>query len=65
MSLITDSAVEANVLGRVHRKAEAYGQEPGVASTEAKISARIVTDLYSQWVIPLTKKVEILYLMAR
>ena len=40
-------------------------QYPGDETAQAKINARIVTDLYSQWIIPLTKRVEVLYLMAR
>ncbi len=65
MKLITNSKVEASVLDRVHKKATAYGQDPDAETEASKISARIVTDLYSQWIIPLTKKVEILYLMQR
>ena len=64
-NLITNSKVEAAVLDRVHKKATAYGQDPGAETETSKINARIVTDLYSQWIIPLTKKVEILYLLQR
>ena len=65
MKLITNSKVEASVLKRVHKKATAYGQDPEAETDSSKINARIVTDLYSQWIIPLTKKVEILYLLQR
>lgn len=65
MNMITNKEVEAAVLDRVHKKATAYGQDPGLETETSKISARIVTDLYSQWIIPLTKKVEVLYLMQR
>ncbi len=65
MNLITNAKVEAAVIDRVHTKATAYGQDPNAETDASKINARIVTDLYSQWIIPLTKKVEILYLMQR
>lgn len=65
MNLITNTKVEAAVIERVHKKATTYGQEPGSSTDASKINARIVTDLYSQWIIPLTKKVEILYLLQR
>jgi chorismate mutase len=65
MNLITNKSVEAAVIERVHKKATAYGQEPDAETDTSKINARIVTDLYSQWIIPLTKKVEILYLLQR
>ncbi len=65
MNAITDEKVEEKVIERVHKKAVTYGQDPGNETDEAKINARIVTDLYSQWIIPLTKKVEIIYLLNR
>ncbi|MCK5528267.1 MAG: chorismate mutase [Kiritimatiellae bacterium] len=65
MALITNKDVEAAVIDRVHKKAINYGQTPGAETDTSKINARIVTDLYSQWIIPLTKKVEILYLLQR
>lgn len=64
-ALITNPAVEAEVLQRVHLKASAYGQEPGAPSARARINAHIVTDLYRQSIIPLTKQVEVDYLLTR
>ena len=65
LQLITDAKIEAAVVDRVHRKATAYGQEPLPATTHDRINARIVTDLYSEWIIPLTKEVELRYLLER
>jgi len=62
---ITDHQVEQAVLQRVHLKACAYGQEPGAEAFRARINAGIVTDLYRLSIIPLTKEVEIRYLLGR
>lgn len=65
MRLITDDEVEKTVLQRVDLKAGAYGQEPGAETSRARINAGIVTDLYRLSIIPLTKEVEIRYLLDR
>ncbi len=62
---ITDKAVEAKVLERVRLKAQHYGQDIEGASTQTKIQPEKVVDVYEKWIIPLTKKVEVQYLLQR
>jgi chorismate mutase len=63
--LITKPAVEAALLVRLGNKANIYGQELGpdgkfVANKEAvRIDTEEVVGLYRDWVIPLTKDVEV------
>jgi chorismate mutase len=64
---ITNAAVEKKVLERLHLKATTYGTDP---STKAegpvvKINADEVVKMYKDYVIPLTKVVEVEYLMQR
>ncbi len=61
---ITDEEVERNVLDRVERKARTYIQElqPGGAG---RIEPAIARKIYSNWIIPLNKKVQVLYLLQR
>ncbi|KAF8606968.1 chorismate mutase [Ceratobasidium sp. AG-I] len=74
LKLITKPEVEATLLERVRRKASIYGQEltPGgepVTSTMGpgkwKIDVECVRELYESWIIPLTKEVEVEYLLHR
>ena len=60
---ITDAAVEAAVLDRVERKARTYSQE--VAGEGGADLPDRVRQVYERWVIPLTKDVEVEYLLAR
>jgi len=71
---ITDTAVEARLLERVGRKAAAYAREIDSAQnpdgTRAaqimyKLDPALVTRLYQTWIIPMTKDVEVEYLLAR
>ncbi|KAI9821845.1 MAG: chorismate mutase aro7 [Pycnora praestabilis] len=63
---ITDSKVEQKVLERLRMKAEAYGSDPSVGAEElGKINVDAVVAMYKDWVIPLTKEVEVEYLMQR
>mgnify|MGYP001268816311 CR=1 FL=1 len=64
---ITDAEVEARLLLRVERKAATYGQELNLAHAAPtyKIKPRLVAELYRDWIIPLTKDVEIEYLLIR
>ena len=67
-SLITKPAVEQKLLERVHQKAEVYGQNldhTHQASSERKIQSDDMVRLYEQYIIPLTKKVEVDYLLER
>lgn len=67
---LTDSAVEEVLLRRVRRKAMAYGGEvrdvPVVGvDGKYKVDPSAISDIYRDIIIPLTKKVEVEYLMQR
>ncbi|KAF9941663.1 chorismate mutase aro7 [Modicella reniformis] len=74
MELLTNRTVEEKLLRRLRRKAMIYGQditEEGevIESSEQqkhqKIRADVVVNLYERFVIPLTKEVEVEYLLQR
>ncbi|KAF9432414.1 Chorismate mutase 1-like protein [Entomortierella beljakovae] len=73
MELLTNRTVEAALLRRLGRKALIYGNditENGDIALEqpnqkSKIRADVVVDLYERFVIPLTKEVEVDYLLQR
>ncbi|RGP75269.1 chorismate mutase [Fusarium sporotrichioides] len=65
---ITNAAVEKQVLERLRLKALTYGKDPSIPDgTEgaAKINVDAVVSMYKDFVIPLTKEVEVEYLMQR
>jgi chorismate mutase len=68
---ITNAAVERQVLHRLAMKARTYGRDPAADSNtprskEAdKVDVDAVVAIYLDVVIPLTKKVEVEYLLAR
>jgi chorismate mutase len=68
---ITNEAVERQVLQRLATKARTYGRDPSTAaealkSKEAdKVDVEAVVAIYRDLVIPLTKEVEVEYLLAR
>jgi chorismate mutase len=63
---ITNAAVEKKVLERLHLKATTYGTDPSTkAEGPVKINADVVVKMYKDYVIPLTKVVEVEYLMQR
>ena len=64
---ITNSQVEQKVLERLKLKAKTYGTDPAMAMAdrEEKIDVDAVVKMYRQVVIPLTKVVEVEYLMQR
>jgi chorismate mutase len=65
---ITNEKVEQQVLDRLRLKAKTYGKDPSVTSNgagEEKINIEAVVKMYAQVVIPLTKVVEVEYLMQR
>ncbi|CAN0264199.1 unnamed protein product, partial [Discosporangium mesarthrocarpum] len=68
-SLLTDETVEERVLRRAFIKASAYGQDINVLSTSEetvyKVDPQIISNIYRDLVIPLTKDAEILYLFQR
>ncbi|RMZ72437.1 chorismate mutase [Pyrenophora seminiperda CCB06] len=63
---ITNAAVEKKVLERLRLKAKTYGTDPGLGTDgSSKVDADAVVAMYKDWVIPLTKEVEVEYLMQR
>ena len=71
-------AVLLQVLDRVKLKAATYGQDPGAAAPahsngssgggcagQHKILPERVQALYESWIMPLTKQVEVQYLLRR
>ncbi|KAL2024033.1 hypothetical protein VTK56DRAFT_268 [Thermocarpiscus australiensis] len=65
---ITNKAVEKKVLERLKLKAETYGTDPSLgaeAGRQTKINVDAVVSMYEEFVIPLTKEVEVEYLMQR
>ncbi|KAJ3280585.1 chorismate mutase aro7 [Borealophlyctis nickersoniae] len=78
MRLLTNQAVEDRLLRRLKRKALVYGQEidddtsdPPEGATamgrtaHLRIPLDVVADMYERFVIPLTKEVEVEYLLGR
>ncbi|XVF85863.1 hypothetical protein PTKIN_Ptkin17bG0152000 [Pterospermum kingtungense] len=73
MEMLTYETVEAAVKKRVDMKAKTYGLElkidpAGVASQPYpiyKIDPSLVANLYSDWIMPLTKEVQVEYLLHR
>ncbi|GAM90520.1 hypothetical protein ANO11243_085640 [Dothideomycetidae sp. 11243] len=72
---ITDEKVEEKVLQRLRLKARTYGTDPSMVETDGsgmggdveygKINVEAVVAMYKDHVIPLTKVVEVEYLMQR
>ncbi|GFY84882.1 chorismate mutase 1 [Actinidia rufa] len=71
MDLLTYPAVEEAIKRRVETKAKTYGQELTVnveedgADPVYKIKPTLVADLYGDWIMPLTKEVQVEYLLRR
>ncbi|TPX33843.1 chorismate mutase [Synchytrium microbalum] len=65
--LLTDRVVEARLLARLEKKAMAYGQDPDDVSAvkNYKVRPQVIRDVYEKFVIPLTKLVEVDYLLRR
>ncbi|KAK7295417.1 hypothetical protein RJT34_18325 [Clitoria ternatea] len=69
MDLLTYPEVEEAIKRRVELKAKTFGQEVltkenGVGPVY-KIIPSLVADLYGDWIMPLTKKVQVAYLLRR
>ena len=65
---ITKPAVEKQVLERLKLKAQTYGTDPSLGingGDQVKINVDAVVAMYKDFVIPLTKEVEVEYLMQR
>ena len=71
MKLLTYPEVEEAIKRRVDMKAKTFGQEVVVNMKEQrtepvyKINPRLVADLYSDWIMPLTKEVQVAYLLRK
>ncbi|KAI8908776.1 chorismate mutase [Powellomyces hirtus] len=71
MELLTNRAVEERLLLRLRRKALVYGQEieaddkAPASSSHLRIELDVVANMYEKFVIPLTKEVEVEYLLRR
>ncbi|WCJ30390.1 chorismate mutase 2 [Euphorbia peplus] len=70
MKLLTVESVEEQVKKRVEKKATVFGQDVTLANSTSgdgklKVDPSVVFQLYSEWVIPLTKDVEVEYLLRR
>lgn len=69
MKALTNLAVEQNVLERVKLKASTYGQDPNApycaTDKEMKVNPELISALYRDFVMPLTKEVQVQYLLQR
>ena len=65
MDLLTDRAVELKVIERVKLKASTFGQDLNSDENILRLDPDAIGDLYDTWVMPLTKRVEVDYLMRR
>ncbi|KAK4797487.1 hypothetical protein SAY86_029813 [Trapa natans] len=73
MDLLTYPTVEETVKRRVEMKAKTFGQEvilrmdsDGLESDPVyKINPSVIADLYGDWIMPLTKEVQVQYLLHR
>lgn len=69
LDLLTNAEVEANLLKRVRNKAMTFGADVGVDGvqnpTKWKVDPDLIVDLYKKVIIPLTKDVEVMYLIMR
>lgn len=69
MKLLTFESVEEMVKKRVAKKTMLFGQEVSLDDNyhekKLKINPVIVSRLYEEWVMPLTKLVEVEYLLRR
>ncbi len=67
MDALTNKNVELNLLNRVKIKTATYGRDTGMnnESMSYKIKPETIATIYETWLIPLTKEVEIRYLLNR
>lgn len=74
LETLTDRAVELKVIERVKLKAATFGQDLSTAAGGAqggeegrnyKVRPEVVAQMYDEWVMPLTKEVEVEYLLER
>ncbi|KAF1859869.1 hypothetical protein Lal_00028052 [Lupinus albus] len=71
MDMLTYVEVEEAIKRRVKMKTKTYGQEVAINMKEHrseavyKINPSLVADLYSDWIMPLTKEVQVAYLLRK
>ncbi|XP_061358109.1 chorismate mutase 1, chloroplastic [Gastrolobium bilobum] len=71
MDMLTYPEVEEAIKRRVEMKAKTFGQEVVINMKEHrtepvyKINPSLVADLYGDWIMPLTKEVQVAYLLRR
>jgi chorismate mutase len=70
MKLLTFKSVEEMVKKRVEKKATLFGQDISLNSSDdnkgkQKFDPSVASKLYEKWVIPLTKEVQVEYLLRR
>lgn len=70
MAALTNMVVEEKVLQRVRLKASTYGQDIHENNTQdtrhdLKVDPQLISDLYRDFVMPLTKEVQVMYLLQR
>lgn len=69
MASITNAGVEQKILERLIKKADVYGVDPTVTTDNAQKVRRITPEylvkIYKEFVIPITKEVEVDYLLKR
>ncbi|ODQ76880.1 hypothetical protein BABINDRAFT_42673 [Babjeviella inositovora NRRL Y-12698] len=65
---ITNSALEQTILQRLVKKGNAYGTDPTLKysqNPQSKVSPEFIAKIYKDWIIPLTMRVEVEYLLRR
>ncbi|QLL31367.1 hypothetical protein HG536_0B02300 [Torulaspora globosa] len=65
MQNITNAAVEEKILERLTTKADVYGVDPTNKEGDRRITPEYLVKIYKEIVIPLTKEVEVEYLLRR
>ena len=68
MQYITNQEVEDRLLERILVKASTYGQDivgAGSRATQFKVEPQVIVDLYKNFLIPITKDIEVDYLLQR
>ncbi|OVE77234.1 chorismate mutase [bacterium F16] len=65
MNQLVNKEVEHRVLKRVWNKASAYGRDPDFNDAAPKVLPDVIADIYQYFIIPLTCKVEVEYLLQR
>ena len=65
LAAITDTAVENDVLSRVHSKARTYTNEFKHAAPQMPLQPDAIRSIYAEIIIPLNKQVQVEYLLLR